>query len=311
MSDSHFEWMRTNAHGSRSNFGVYLTDLGVSEDWKSCAKRTRIVLVAETSKTDEQAEEERDQAQEQAFQAAQKEIGTKPPTEKELGVPLYPGARYDARSSAGMSMGDQRGYVFITDDAMAKVVKFYEAKLGKKAQGAEDTGYMIALAGKGLVPDEGLAVQPNMLTGGGDPHHRDAPEGRREAGLAHAPPQRPQVLGQLVHHVLGLAIAEAVAQHVAHGPHDGLHGLGLQREVLPHALQHLLAAEPARAPAGLVALAAVQQLGELHRQLLPPCRAPPPGGCAPRWRTAPRRRHARPRAGDMPPRSESWRRKSA
>jgi hypothetical protein len=64
-------------------------------------------------------------------------------------------------------MGDQRGFLFVTDDAPEKVVKFYEAKLGKKAQGEPKTGYMIALKGKGLVPDEGLAVQPNVLGGGG------------------------------------------------------------------------------------------------------------------------------------------------
>jgi hypothetical protein len=66
-----------------------------------------------------------------------------------------------------MSMDDQRAFLFVTDDAPAKVVKFYEAKLGKKAQGEAATGYMFALEGSGLMPDEGLAVQSNMLPGGG------------------------------------------------------------------------------------------------------------------------------------------------
>jgi hypothetical protein len=166
-NDGHFEWVRRNEDGSRSFFTVGITDVGVADGWKACVRRTRIVLVTETGKTEQEVEAERDAEHEKAFAAAQKEVGTKAPTEKELGVPLYPGARYDARSSAGMSMGDQRGYLFVTDDAPAQVVKFYEAKLGKRAQGDAQSGYMIALEGKGLVPDEGLAVQPNMLPGGG------------------------------------------------------------------------------------------------------------------------------------------------
>ncbi len=167
VQDGHFDWVRRNENGSRSHFTVGVTDVGVADGWKACVKRTRIVLVMETGKSEEEVEAERDRAQDEAFAAAQREVGTKPPTEKELGVPLYPGARYDARNSAGMSMGDQRGYLFVTDDSLAQVVKFYEAKLGKKAQGDAQSGYMIALKGKGLVPDEGLAVQPNMLGGGG------------------------------------------------------------------------------------------------------------------------------------------------
>jgi hypothetical protein len=166
-SDSNFEWMRVNANRSHSLFGVNLTDVGVAQSWKACSKRTRIVLHAGTGQSEEEVEAERDRAREERFAAAQKEVGTKAPTEKELGVPLYPGARYDARSSAGMSMDDQRAFLFVTDDAPAKVVKFYEAKLGKKAQGGPATGYMFALEGSGLMPDEGLAVQSNMLPGGG------------------------------------------------------------------------------------------------------------------------------------------------
>ncbi|MBF5041814.1 hypothetical protein FGE12_05385 [Aggregicoccus sp. 17bor-14] len=166
-SSSNFDWTRLNANGSRSVYYVNLDDRGVAQDWKSCVKRTRIVLATETSQSTQEAEDAQDQAMQAQLEKTQKELGTKPPTEKELGLPLYPGARYDARASAGMSMNAQRAYLFVTDDAMAKVVKFYEAKLGKKAQGSAETGYMIPLKGQGLVPDEGLAVQQNMLPGGG------------------------------------------------------------------------------------------------------------------------------------------------
>lgn len=166
VNDANFSWAVKQKDGSVSTFWLNVEDAGIAERWRSCAKRTRIIVGAEHTKSPERMEEEEEQADQAQLEAAMKAVA-KAPTEKELGVPLYPGARYDVRNSAGMSLGEQRAFIFVSDDAPEKVLRFYEQKLGKKAGGDAQYGWMFALEGSLPVPQEGLTVQKNMLPGGG------------------------------------------------------------------------------------------------------------------------------------------------
>jgi hypothetical protein len=87
------------------------------------------------------------------------------PTEAQLGVPLYPGARFDGTISAGMSAGDDTGvyYVFASADPVAKIAAFYEQRTGKKGM-VNENGVMIVVQGEGLFPDLGVTIQPNAGT---------------------------------------------------------------------------------------------------------------------------------------------------
>ncbi len=84
------------------------------------------------------------------------------PSAADLGVPLYPGARFDGQMSASMSgMGDNANYyVYTSADAPALVTSFYESKTGKKGT-TNEAGTLIAVVGEGLFPDLGITIQPN------------------------------------------------------------------------------------------------------------------------------------------------------
>ena len=81
------------------------------------------------------------------------------PTEAELGVPVYPGARFDGDVSGGMTQPDQKIWVYFSDDAPAKVVAFYQQKTGKKANEWDKEKFMIGLAGNPVMPEHGLTIE--------------------------------------------------------------------------------------------------------------------------------------------------------
>ncbi len=95
-----------------------------------------------------------------AMAAKLKEMA-KPPTEAQLGAPLYPGAHYYVCASAGMSMGGDTAYLFMTSDPASKVADFYTGKLNKKASEMVKGSYMIVLKGKPSMPEKGITIEPN------------------------------------------------------------------------------------------------------------------------------------------------------
>ena len=143
-----------------------MSDLSGSFLWRS--SRTVVVAAAVLAaalcawgpapgqESDSAAEREH----EKALAAKMKEMA-KPPTQAQLGAPLYPGAFYDARSSAGMSMGGSTTYLFMTADAPAKVADFYAKKINKQASELVKGSYMIVLKGKPPFPEKGITIQPN------------------------------------------------------------------------------------------------------------------------------------------------------
>ena len=68
------------------------------------------------------------------------------PSERELGVPVYPGARYDAGQSlfqSGFSTDKVRFYVFAADATVEELVKFYERKTGHARIASDYTALVI------------------------------------------------------------------------------------------------------------------------------------------------------------------------
>ncbi len=83
-----------------------------------------------------------------------------PPSTEELGVPLYPGASFDGRNSAGMSSEKEKYFIYTTSDPADKVVAYYERATGKKAL-RNAGGALIAVRGDAPFPQLGVAVQAN------------------------------------------------------------------------------------------------------------------------------------------------------
>jgi predicted enzyme related to lactoylglutathione lyase len=86
------------------------------------------------------------------------------PTEAQLGVPLYPGAKYDAQMSGGMTQPDTYYWIYTTTDAIEKVVSFYKQKTGLTPK--DVSGSYIFSVRKGeseLFPDHGVMVEPNKM----------------------------------------------------------------------------------------------------------------------------------------------------
>lgn len=110
--------------------------------------------------------EETEAQMDQKVEELAKSLKSKPPTAKDLGAPLYPGAKFDADASAGMSAGnDYAMYLYLTTDPPSKVAAFYEQQLKVKA-GVQGDKYMIPLKGKLPIPEEGISIEPNTMFGG-------------------------------------------------------------------------------------------------------------------------------------------------
>lgn len=158
-----FQWSVREKNGDLSAYFLTVDDRSFSKDYKTYKTKTWIEVHRQTYKSEEESGEDDDA--ELDAEVAAKAKAMKQPTEKELGAPVYPGSALNKEVSAGMSLGDEEVfYVFLANDPPAKVVAFYEQKLGKKA---DNNGgkYMIALKGKLPYPDEGIAIEPNLLGG--------------------------------------------------------------------------------------------------------------------------------------------------
>lgn len=84
------------------------------------------------------------------------------PTAQVLGVPVYPGAAYDAGNSAGMSQEREKYYVFTTTDELPQVVAFYERATQKRgtAMGEGDAaGVLIVIEGRAPFPRHGVMIE--------------------------------------------------------------------------------------------------------------------------------------------------------
>lgn len=159
-----FEWNAGLPNGDVARYFVLLEDEGFDSRKKVDYRSTRIRIEVQVSPSLEAIEEEEDWLMDQAFAAKAEQFRKNPPTEKLLGVPLYPGAVFSPELSAGMSLSEEYHiYVYFSNDPLDQIVDFYRKRLGKEPHSSGDLGYMFALKGSLPIPEEGLAIQPNML----------------------------------------------------------------------------------------------------------------------------------------------------
>ena len=84
------------------------------------------------------------------------------PTPQQLGVPIYPGAHYEAQMSTGMSQPTEKYYVFTTADSLRRVVAFYENATKKQGTPMGVGGaVLIVLEGQAPFPRHGVMIEPN------------------------------------------------------------------------------------------------------------------------------------------------------
>jgi hypothetical protein len=152
-----FEWGAVPSAGQVMEFYLTLEDVGA---WQirepSYFHETEISInVQGTGPVAEEREEEEEAPA--APMAA--------PSAAELGVPLYPGAKFDGRISAEMSRSDEEAnyYVYSSTDTPEQVTAFYRTRTGK-AGITTPGGVMFAVRGGGLFPDLAVTVQPNAGT---------------------------------------------------------------------------------------------------------------------------------------------------
>ena len=159
LESAEFWWAAIPPNGQRLQFMLSLEDVeGFEIQEPSYHHETEIVinLQQEGLGGAEEAEEPEEGAPPTPMAA---------PRESDLGVPLYPGARFDGRVSAQMSASDEEAdyYVYTSTDAPQQVTAFYQTRTGRKGITTEG-GTLIAVKGEGLFPDLGVTVQPNAGT---------------------------------------------------------------------------------------------------------------------------------------------------
>lgn len=82
------------------------------------------------------------------------------PGPAELGVPVYPGAKFDAAKSKGLSSASEKYYIFTSTDAPAQVIAFYERNTGKKGT-VMGGATIVVLEGQPPFPKHGVLVETN------------------------------------------------------------------------------------------------------------------------------------------------------
>ena len=159
-------WYKKESNDDLTTFYINIDDESFDDFAKKYKTATSIRISVGTEKSEQAMREETEAQMDQKVEERSKSLKSKPPTAKDLGAPLYPGATFDAASSAGMSAGNDFAiYIYLTTDPPSKVVAFYEQQLKIKA-GEQGGRYMIPLKGKLPVPEEGIVIEPNTMFGG-------------------------------------------------------------------------------------------------------------------------------------------------
>ena len=161
-----FEWWKKEANSDLTTFYLNVFDSSFDVVPNQYKPNTEIEVQVTTSKSEEAMRDEMYEEMDRETEQMARSLASKPPTEKDLGAPIYPGAKFDAESSAGMSAGnDYAMYIYLTTDPPSKVAAFYEQQLKTKVTGQGDR-YMIPLKGKLPIPEEGISIEPNTMFGG-------------------------------------------------------------------------------------------------------------------------------------------------
>jgi hypothetical protein len=161
VSMARFVWSRQQADGSIVQFGVGLLD---GLDVRHLEQGTILSLSAGViDLDDEDADEEAEEAPGSDDTASASPPPKGEPSPAELGVPRYPGASFDGRSSSAMSTNKEHYFIYRTGDSPEKVIAFYERELRKKGTKTEG-GVLFAVKGAPPFPDLGVVIQENAGT---------------------------------------------------------------------------------------------------------------------------------------------------
>jgi hypothetical protein len=167
IRDVNFIWFGRDRADVVTGFSVEIEDRSVSEDTRQYAAKTLIAI--QTHAFDVSAGARRRNATERHERSEvdlERRMGemAEPPSADLVGAPPYPGAFYDVRNSAGMSLSDTTVYLFLTTDLPAKVAGFYAAKLGKPVPAPDADGRYIFVLKPGMpLPAKSIMVEPNRV----------------------------------------------------------------------------------------------------------------------------------------------------
>ena len=166
ITGGYINWYKKESNDDLTTFYINIDDESFGDSPRKYKTATSIRISVGTEKSEQAMREETDVQMDQKVEELAKSLKSKPPTAKDLGAPLYPGATFNADASAGMSAGnDYAMYLYLTTDPPSKVAAFYEQQL-KIKPAAQGGRYMIPLKGKLPIPDEGIVIEPNTMFGG-------------------------------------------------------------------------------------------------------------------------------------------------
>lgn len=163
VDGAELRWAFTDADGEHTHFRVHVSDFfvmgpgGPGENTTFVTVQWRKLLTGERAQA--YVEEVEDGRLEATHADRLAEMGPDGPSEEDLGVPPYPGAIFDAETSAGMSLNEDRYYIYRSADPMEKVVAFYEASTGKKAVKVGAQAYVLPIVGEHPFPEHGMIFE--------------------------------------------------------------------------------------------------------------------------------------------------------
>lgn len=162
----YINWYKKESNNDLTTFYINIDDESFDLSPRKYETATSIRISVATEKSEQAMREETEAQMDQKVEELAKSLKSKPPTAKDLGAPPYPGAKFDADNSAGMSAGnDYAMYLYFTQDSPSKVAAFYEQQLKIKPVVVGKDHYMIPLKGNMPVPDEGISIEPNTMFG--------------------------------------------------------------------------------------------------------------------------------------------------
>jgi hypothetical protein len=166
LSTAVFSWYYRDWNGDILLLEVVCEDGSFDEHYAEfLGTKTVISVHRYTYMSEEAAWEMEDEAMDALIVDLAGEMALSPPTSESLGIPIYPGAQFQPRLSAGMSFGETSFYIFTAVETPAEVIKWYEKETGLKSESWDVDRYSIAISGYMPFPDKGLTVEPDMIFG--------------------------------------------------------------------------------------------------------------------------------------------------
>lgn len=169
-----FAWATRDADADITALAVGIRDFGVADDWSTYSPRTRLILIRTTyfnpgkqaPAVAEVLAKEVTKAMTNAIVEAFTADSMAPaPSESTLGVAVYPGSQYNARTSAHTSRSNVAFHVFHSDDDPARIIQFYRERLGTPPTNMGADGTVFVMEGSLPMPRVAVYVNQNTVRG--------------------------------------------------------------------------------------------------------------------------------------------------